>query len=122
MQYPQHMTTTASAAVLQRVDASVAIAGELQADLDLNVDFGGSNSDVVTAPIPNPSSSLLVTEAVTDIASSSAVLSVDASLPPPPPGPFDTIPESAPSFNPYTATGLPLRAGFIPCIPPPLIS
>ena len=101
----------------------MAIAGELQADLDLNVDFGGSNSDGATAPMSNQSSSLLAsTDAAIAVASSSAVLSTDASIPPPPPGPFDTIPESAPSFDPYTTTGLPLRAGFIPCIPPPQIS
>ena len=109
--------TAASAAVLQRVDASVAIAGEVQADLDFNVDFGSSNADVVTTPTTQS----FVTSAV---ASSSATLpnNTDASLSPPPPGPFDTIPESVPSFDPFTTTGLPLRAGFIPCIPPPQIS
>ena len=96
-------------AMLQRVDASVAIAGELKADVTLDFDFveekgaddaaaaAGSGGDSTT----QPSAAEPVADAV-----------------PVPDSPFSSLPERAPPSDPYSAA---FRAGFIPSHPPPTL-
>ena len=96
-------------AMLERVDASVAIAGELKADVTLNFDFadepgstgGGAEGDAVGGG--------------EETARPSGTDSAAASLPVPD-NPFSSLPERAPTtFNPYAVA---FKAGFIPCHPP----
>jgi hypothetical protein len=127
-QYPK--MSVQNNAVLQRIDASVAIAGQLKADIELNFDFIDESSSVPETNVsPTTGGRLAPTTVAEAVVSGSCASSTVSSLqgviglPTTASSPFDALPERPPDNNPYgsaaASAGTVFRAGLIPTVAPP---
>ena len=114
--------------LLKHIDASVAIAGELKADIELTFDF----ADAVTSGEQCALSTTIMAaeNAVSELSGTSTNLPFQdmagilnmsqKSLMTSCSSPFDMMPDIPPANNPYgTRNDIAFRAGFVPTVAPP---
>lgn len=134
--YEQHQPQKMSAqnnVMLQHIDASVAIAGQVKADIELNFDLiDDHRSGKLETKISSDGQSAAWTSTVISevlVSESSGTSSSFQDAPSNSPttscsSPFETLPERPPVNDPYgtTGTGTIFRAGFVPTVAPPICS